>query len=139
VDANNGHWLDDDRAIPVPAGRSFLLDTNVLLHDADSLHAFEEHNLILTIDVLEELDRFKRGNDEKGRNARRVIRDIDALRDGRSLSQGVDLPGGGKIYILVRSFTEFLTSRTTASWRRPAPCTRRAPMSRSSRRTSTRA
>ncbi len=108
MDANNGHWLDDDRAIPVPAGRSFLLDTNVLLHDADSLHAFEEHNLILTIDVLEELDRFKRGNDEKGRNARRVIRDIDALRDGCSLSQGVSLPGGGKIYILVRSFTEFL-------------------------------
>ena len=108
MDVHNGHWLDADRAIPVPAGRCFLLDTNVLLHDADSLHAFEEHNLILTIDVLEELDRFKRGNDEKGRNARRVIRDIDALRDGSSLSQGVPLPGGGKIFILVRSFTEHL-------------------------------
>jgi PhoH-like ATPase len=108
VDVQNGHWLDDDRAIPLPSGRSFLLDTNVLLHDADSLSAFEEHNLILTIDVLEELDRFKRGNDEKARNARRVIREIDALRDGRSLSQGVALPGGGKLYILVRSFVEHL-------------------------------
>ncbi len=37
-----GHWLDDQDTIPAPAGRSFLLDTNVLLHDADSLHAFEE-------------------------------------------------------------------------------------------------
>ena len=70
-----GLWLDDQDTIPVPTGRSFLLDTNVLLHDADSLHAFEDNNVILTIDVLEELDRFKRGNDEKARNARRVIRD----------------------------------------------------------------
>ncbi len=115
MDVHNGHWLDDDRAIPVPAGRSFLLDTNVLLHDADSLHAFEEHNLILTIDVLEELDRFKRGNDEKGRNARRVIRDIDALRDGQPLSHGVPLPGGGKLYILVRSFTEHLPTGMDSS------------------------
>jgi PhoH-like ATPase len=107
VEVRNGHRREDD-GIPVPAGRCFLLDTNVLLHDADSLHAFEEHNLILTIDVLEELDRFKRGNDEKGRNARRVIRDIDALRDGKSLSEGVPLPGGGTLRILVSSFTEYL-------------------------------
>ncbi len=107
MDVRNGHRREE-AGIPVPAGRSFLLDTNVLLHDADSLHAFEEHNLILTIDVLEELDRFKRGNDEKGRNARRVIRDIDALRDGKSLSEGVPLPGGGTLRILVSSFTEYL-------------------------------
>lgn len=107
MDVRNGHRREET-GIPVPAGRSFLLDTNVLLHDADSLHAFEEHNLILTIDVLEELDRFKRGNDEKGRNARRVIRDIDALRDGKSLSEGVPLPGGGTLRILVSSFTEYL-------------------------------
>lgn len=107
MDVRNGHRREE-AGIPVPAGRSFLLDTNVLLHDADSLHAFEGHNLILTIDVLEELDRFKRGNDEKGRNARRVIRDIDALRDGKSLSEGVPLPGGGTLRILVSSFTEYL-------------------------------
>lgn len=107
MEVRNGHRREDD-GISVPAGRCFLLDTNVLLHDADSLHAFEEHNLILTIDVLEELDRFKRGNDEKGRNARRVIRDIDALRDGKSLSEGVPLPGGGTLRILVSSFTEYL-------------------------------
>jgi predicted ribonuclease YlaK len=45
--------------------------------------------VILTLDVLEELDRFKRGNDERARNARRVARTLDGLRDGRSLSQGV--------------------------------------------------
>jgi PhoH-like ATPase len=108
MDHSTGHWLDDKNDVPTPDGRSFLLDTNVLLHDPDSLTSFEDNNVILTIDVLEELDRFKRGNDEKARNARRVIRTIDAQRDGQPLSQGVELPGGGKLYILVKSFTDYL-------------------------------
>jgi PhoH-like ATPase len=108
MEITTSHWLDDASTVPVPKGRTFLLDTNVLLHDADSLTAFEENNLILTVDVLEELDRFKRGNDEKARNARRVIRTIDSLRDGRPLSQGVDLPTGGKLYVVVKSYTEYL-------------------------------
>ncbi len=90
--------------VPEIRGRSYLLDTNVLVHDADALHAFSEHNVILTVDVLEELDRFKRGNDERARNARRVARTLDGLRDGRSLSQGVELAGGGALYVLVASF-----------------------------------
>ena len=104
----SGHWIDEQTALPSPEGRTFLLDTNVLLHDAESLSAFEDHNLVLTVDVLEELDRFKRGNDEKARNARRVIRTIDGLRDGRPLSQGVDLPDGGKLFIMVKSFLDHL-------------------------------
>jgi PhoH-like ATPase len=89
---------------PEIRGRSYLLDTNVLVHDADALYAFSEHNVILALDVLEELDRFKRGNDERARNARRVARTLDGLRDGRSLSQGVTLPGGGTLYVLIASF-----------------------------------
>ena len=103
-----GLWLDDQDTIPIPDGRSFILDTNVLLHDADCLHAFEENNVILTIDVLEELDRFKRGNDEKARNARRVIRDIDSLRNGLPLSHGVAIPGGGRLYVIVKAFLDEL-------------------------------
>ena len=115
MDTTSGHWIDDQASIPVPAGKSFLLDTNVLLHDADSLSAFEDNNLVLTVDVLEELDRFKRGNDEKGRNARRVIRTIDSLRDGQPLSQGVRLPGGGKLFVLVKTFVDFLPRGMDAS------------------------
>ena len=89
-------------------GRCFLLDTNVLLHDATALDAFGEHNIILTVDVLEELDRFKRENDERGRNARQVIRTIDALRQDHPLSAGVPLPGGGKLFVLVNSFLDYL-------------------------------
>ncbi len=105
---NSGHWIDDNDGLNLPKTRTFLLDTNVLIHDADSLSAFEDNNIVLTVDVLEELDRFKRGNDEKGRNARRVIRTIDSYRDGSPLSKGVPLPGGGQLFILVKSFTDFL-------------------------------
>ena len=111
----SGHWIDDQATIAVPTGKSFLLDTNVLLHDADSLSAFDDNNLVLTVDVLEELDRFKRGNDEKGRNARRVIRTIDSLRTGQPLSKGVDLPGGGKLYVLVKTFTDYLPNGMDSS------------------------
>jgi PhoH-like ATPase len=103
-----GLWLDDQDNIPVPPGRSFILDTNVLLHDADSIHAFEDNNVILTIDVLEELDRFKRGNDERARNARRVIRTIDELRNGLPLSHGVKIDGGGTLYVIVKGFLDAL-------------------------------
>ncbi|RKZ15733.1 PhoH family protein [bacterium] len=103
-----GLWLDDQDNVPAPRGRSFILDTNVLLHDADSLHAFEENNVILTIDVLEELDRFKREKDERGRNARRAIRTIDELRNGLPLSHGVAMPGGGTLYVIVKGFLDSL-------------------------------
>jgi PhoH-like ATPase len=89
-------------------GRCFVLDTNVLLHDATSLEAFEDNTIVLMVDVLEELDRFKRENDERGRNARQVIRTIDALRHGHSLSEGVPLPNGGKLFVLVNGFMEHL-------------------------------
>jgi len=115
MDEMTRHWMDANGFIPTPEGRSFLLDTNVLLHDADSLSAFADNNLVLTVDVLEELDRFKRGNDEKGRNARRVIRTIDSLRDGSPLSKGVKLPGGGKLFVLVKSFTDYLPKGMDAS------------------------
>ncbi|MFO7652533.1 MAG: PhoH family protein [Candidatus Krumholzibacteriia bacterium] len=94
--------------LPQLDGRSYLLDTNVLLHDAASLESFEDNNLILTVDVLEELDRFKRGNDERARNARRVIRTIDGLRNGKPLSEGALLPGGGKLFVVIRSYTDHL-------------------------------
>ena len=89
-------------------GRCYLLDTNVLLHDASALDAFDDRDIILTVDVLEELDRFKRENDERGRNARRVIRTIDALRTRGALREGVPLPHGGRLFVLVDTYVEHL-------------------------------
>ena len=53
------HWMDDDSGIPTPDGRSFLLDTNVLLHDPQALYRFVDNNLVIPMTVVEEIDRFR--------------------------------------------------------------------------------
>ena len=100
--------LSNGARIKALQGRCYLLDTNVLLHDASALHCFDEHNIVLTVDVLEELDRFKRQNDERGRNARRVIRTIDELRAGGELRSGVPLARGGQLFVLVDTYVDHL-------------------------------
>ncbi|MEC9372432.1 MAG: PIN domain-containing protein, partial [Planctomycetota bacterium] len=69
--------------------KNFVLDTNVLLHDANALFAFNEHNVIIPFAVIEELDTFKKGNDDIGRSARVVIRHLDRLRRKGPLLEGV--------------------------------------------------
>lgn len=70
-------------------GKHFVLDTNVLLHNPQSIFKFEEHEVVIPLTVLEELDTFKKNNDEKGRNARQVIRSLDRLRSIGHLFEGV--------------------------------------------------
>lgn len=69
--------------------KHFVLDTNVLLHEPEALFAFEENNVVIPFAVLEELDRFKSGNDDRARNARHSIRLIDRLRQRGRLTEGV--------------------------------------------------
>ncbi len=78
----------------------FVLDTNVLLHNPKSLLAFEDNIVVLPIEVLEELDRFKKDHDEKGRNARIAIRTVDSLREKGSLQNGITLENGGTLQIV---------------------------------------
>ncbi len=66
-----------------------VLDTNVLLHDPESLNYFAGQDIVIPIQVVEEIDRFKRDPSEKGRNARRVSRKLDKLREKGNLSLGV--------------------------------------------------
>src|SRR5512141_3482148 len=73
----------------------FVLDTNVLLHDPKSIFSFEDNDVVIPIVVIEELDKFKKGVDEVGRNARQVSRILDEYRQKGKLSQGVQLDGGG--------------------------------------------
>ncbi len=79
--------------------KNYILDTNVLLHDPNSLVNFEDNNVFVPIEVIEEIDRFKRESTELGRNARTVSRMLDGFRGEGSLSKGVDLPNGGKLKI----------------------------------------
>lgn len=82
-----------------PGKRTYILDTNVLLHDPGSLYVFDEHDLVLPITVLEELDKFKRELNERGRAARTVSRQLDSLRENGDLRVGVALTTGGTLRV----------------------------------------
>ena len=78
----------------------FVLDTNVLVHNADALRSFNDNEVVIPFDVIEELDGFKKGMDEAGRNARRVIRTLDKLRRRGNLRDGVvNKESGGKVRV----------------------------------------
>ena len=79
--------------------KTFVLDTNVLLHNAESIEAFADNRVVIPMAVIEELDHFKTHNDELGRNSRHVIRRLDALRARGNLRDGVSLPNGGCLQI----------------------------------------
>ena len=81
--------------------KTFVLDTNVLLHNPESINMFEDNIIVLPMAVIEELDKFKTNTDELGRNARQVIRQLDALRQRGSLRSGVDMDNGGTMRIMV--------------------------------------
>jgi PhoH-like ATPase len=77
----------------------FVLDTNVLLHDPRAISAFEDNDVVVPIVVIEELDKFKKGIDEIGRNARQVSRILDSYRQKGNLSHGVKLDCGGELRV----------------------------------------
>lgn len=77
----------------------YILDTNVLVHDPLALNQFDEHDVVLPIAVLEEMDRLKRGFDEAARNVREVSRQLDELSWACSdLAEGCPLPDGGRLF-----------------------------------------
>ena len=80
--------------------KNYILDTNVLLHDPNSLLKFDDNNVLLPIEVIEEIDRFKRESTELGQNARAVSRMLDGFRGAGRLSEGVPLPNGGQLRII---------------------------------------
>ena len=65
--------------VPYPATRMFVLDTNVILHDAGCLRNFEDNDIAVPVTVLEELDRFKKGNEDINFQARAFLRRLDEL------------------------------------------------------------
>lgn len=79
--------------------KTYVLDTNVLLHNPDALFAFENNHVVIPFAVIEEVDSQKKRQDEVGRNARVVSRKLDELRRLGRLAEGVSLPSGGKLTI----------------------------------------
>ena len=65
----------------------FVLDTNVPLHDHKAIRHFRDNNLVIPIAVVEELDKFKKGNDTLAYNARHFLRDLDKISDGKTFGE----------------------------------------------------
>jgi PhoH-like ATPase len=79
--------------------KTYILDTNVLLHDPQALFHFEDNDLVIPMTVIEEIDRFKKELSETGRNARQFSRIMDALRAKAKLIDGVVLETGGHLRV----------------------------------------
>lgn len=80
----------------------FVLDTNVPLHDADCLYAFQEHDLAIPIAVLEELDQFKKGHQDINFQAREFLRRLDSLTGDVTSDKGASLgPGRGTMRVVL--------------------------------------
>ena len=77
----------------------FVLDTNVILHDATCIHHFEDNEVVIPISVLEELDQFKRGNEQIHFNARDFLRSLDDLSTGSE--DGELKESDGKVKVVV--------------------------------------
>ena len=86
--------------------KTFVLDTNVLLHDPQSIYKFEDNNLVIPVEVLEELDAIKtEQSTERGRNARRVHRILqELLPDSRTMLEGVRLETGGTLSVVINRY-----------------------------------
>lgn len=86
--------------------KTFVLDTNVLLHDPQSIFKFDDNILAIPVEVLEELDSIKNEQStERGRNARRVHRLLqELLPNSHAMHEGVKLPNGGTLSVIINPY-----------------------------------
>lgn len=79
----------------------FVLDTNVILHDHKSIYNFKDNDVVLPIVVLEELDKFKKGNDPINFQAREFVRELDKLTGEKLFKEGISLGEKmGKLFVV---------------------------------------
>ena len=96
--------------MPGKPKKTFVVDTNVLLHDYKCIYNFEENDVVIPIVVLEELDKFKRGNDQLNFHAREFTRELDKLSGDDLFNGGIPLgPKLGKLSIETgKAYTDVL-------------------------------
>ena len=80
--------------------KTFVLDTNVILHDYRSIYNFTNNDIVIPIVVLEELDKFKKGNDLINFHAREFARELDKISEKDFFDKGAALgKGRGRLFI----------------------------------------
>ena len=67
--------------------KTFVLDTNVILHDHKAIRQFQDNDIVIPAAVIEEADKFKKGNDTLSYHARGFMRDLDKISEGRSFGK----------------------------------------------------
>jgi len=92
----------------------FVLDTNILLTNPNSIFQFDDNDIVIPISVIEEIDHFKSDQSENGRNAREVSRIIDKLRQRGTLSLGIkifeDRKDSGSLFVNLEPNNEVMPS-----------------------------
>lgn len=84
------------------APKTFILDTNVILHDASSINMFQENDVIVPLTVIEELDHFKRGSQVINLNAREFARTLDSMTGSALFNGGISMgKNRGKLRIAI--------------------------------------
>lgn len=87
-----------------PLPKNFILDTNVILHDSSCILHFDEHDIVIPITVLEELDQFKKGNQTLNFHAREFVRTLDEVSANKLFNGGVQIAEGkGRVSIKLTS------------------------------------
>ena len=81
--------------------KTFVIDTNVLIHRPDAILSFKDNEVVVPLWVLEELDRLKTFSDERGRNARHAIRFLDRAGKHGTLSEGVKIENGSILRVVL--------------------------------------
>ena len=79
--------------------KTFVIDTNVLIHKPDAILSFRNNEIVIPLWVLEELDKLKTYSDERGRNARHAIRFLDEIVVRGSVREGVKMENGSVLRI----------------------------------------
>ncbi len=80
--------------------KTFVLDTNVILHDSSCIEHFDEHDVVIPITVIEELDAFKKGDAMLNFHARQFLRSLDSLCGDKIFNGGIPIgPGKGRIRV----------------------------------------
>ena len=103
--------------------KTFVLDTNVLLHDPACIHRFAEHHVCVPVDVLSELDRFKNEMTERGANAREVHRALMKVFSApdASVTDGVRTAGGGNLRVVIYDPVKAAEVRSVLEFQRVFP------------------